>query len=94
MKTGIVSIIVLSGLLLLGDNALACEVAGPNKHVGPITAVDKDAATFTILDAETRAPITFAASNTILGDASRAKGEVMVSYHDENGKLVADDIHF
>ena len=94
MKTGIASVVVLSGVLLFSGSALACEVAGPNKHVGPITAVDKDAATFTIMDAETSAPITFAANNSILKDVSRAKGQVMVSYHDENGKLVADDIHY
>jgi hypothetical protein len=94
MKKGIVSVVGLCGLLLLGGNALACEVAGPNKHVGPVTAVDNDAATFTILDAETRAPITFAASNAILRDVSRAKGQVMVSYQDEGGKLVAVDVHF
>lgn len=95
MKARILSGILMGGVLVFGAGAAAaCEVAGPNKHVGPVTAVDRDAATFTILDAETQAPITFAANRSILKDASRAQGQVMVSYEDNDGKLRAVDIHF
>jgi len=72
----------------------ACNAAGPNKHVGQVTAVNASSGTFTILDAETRKPIVFTASADIIKDAAKAKGSVMVSYEQSNGKMVAKDIHF
>lgn len=80
--------------LLATGGASACEVAGPNKHVGRVSAVDGAASTFTIVDAETRAPITFKATKAILKDVSGAQGQVMVSYEEKGGELVASDVHF
>jgi len=87
-------IILMLVLILFTTPALACSVAGPNKHVGQITAVDAKAGTFTILDAETRKPIVFTASAGLIKEAARAKGSVMVSYKQSNGVLLARDIHF
>jgi hypothetical protein len=95
MKSKIVFSAVLVGALVFNGNAaLACSVAGPNKHVGEVTAVDNTSATFTIMDAETRAPITFQASAAILKNVSSAKGQVMVSYEEKGDDLVAVDVHF
>jgi len=74
--------------------ALACSMAGPDKHVGQVTAVDTKAGTFTVMDAETRKPITFFASSSIIRDAKKSHGSVMVSFETFDGKLVAKDIHF
>jgi hypothetical protein len=95
MKKQILTIVMAAGLLISATTpAFACSVAGPNKHVGQVTAVNAKAGTFTIMDAETRKPITFAAAAGILKDAAKAKGSVMVSYKQSDGKMVAKDIHF
>ncbi len=95
MKKQILAMIALAGLTLsMVMPAVACSVAGPNKHVGQVTSVNAGNGTFTIMDAETRKPIVFSASADILKDASKAKGAVMVSYKQSNGQLVAKDIHF
>jgi len=95
MKKQMLPIVMLASLVLFAATpTFACSVAGPNKHVGQVTAVNTRAGTFTILDAETKKPITFAASAGILKDAAKAKGSVMVSYEQSDGKMVAKDIHF
>ena len=70
----------------------ACKSAGPNKHVGSVTAIDAKAKTFTIQDAETGQPMTFAATDKILKEL-KVKDRVMVGYKEENGKMIAVDIH-
>ncbi len=95
MKAKMVFNTVLFLAMAFGSQmVLACNVAGPNKHVGQVTAVDKGKETFTIMDAETRAPITFRASTAILKDVSSASGQVMVSYEAKGNDLVAVDVHF
>jgi len=95
MKKQILTIVMTAGLAMFAVMpAVACSVAGPNKHVGQITEVNAKAGTFTIMDAETRKPIVFAASADIIKDAAKAKGSVMVSYEQSDGKMVAKDIHF
>jgi len=95
MKKHILAMIAAAGLTLSAmAPAVACSVAGPNKHVGHVTAVNAGNGTFTIMDAETRKPIVFTASADILKDAAKAKGSVMVSYEQSDGRLVAKDIHF
>ncbi|HHM04937.1 MAG TPA: hypothetical protein ENJ19_04230 [Gammaproteobacteria bacterium] len=90
------SIAAVLGLILLsaGGPASACEVAGPNKHVGKVMAIDTKAGTFTLLDAETRSPITFHASTDLLRQVGHAMGQVMVSYEEKAAGLVALDLHF
>ncbi len=95
MKKQILTILMVAGLVMSAATpTFACSTAGPNKHVGQVTAVNTRAGTFTIMDAETQKPITFAASAGILKDAAKAKGSVMVSYEQSDGKMVAKDIHF
>lgn len=80
-------------VFLLGsvEMGLACKSAGPNKHVGNITMIDAKAKTFTIQDAETDQPMTFAATDTILQNL-KVQDRVMVGYKEENGRMVAVDI--
>ncbi len=95
MKKHILTMMAISGLILSTMMpAAACSVAGPDKHVGPVIAVNARAGTFTIMDAETQKPIVFAASADILKDVEKAKGSVLVSYIQSNGRLVAKDVHF
>ncbi len=84
----------VASLLLVAGGAMACQVAGHNKHVGEITKVDGAAGTFTIHDLESDGPITFKADKAMLKDASKAKGQVMVSFEQKGDQLQAVDIHF
>lgn len=95
MKKQILTMIMLGGLLISTTTPIfACSVAGPNKHVGQVTAVNTKDGTFTIMDAEIRKPITFSASTKILKNAAKSTGSVMVSYEKTDSKMVAKDIHF
>jgi len=79
-------------LSIVSSAGWACEMAGENKHVGVVTKVDQVTGTFTIIDAETNAPIVFSANREILSNAAHAQGQVMVSYENREKQLVAVDI--
>ncbi len=72
--------------------AWACKSAGAFKHVGVVTAVDPQALTLTIKDAETGDPVTFAATATQLKDV-KPGDQVMVGFVEKDGKLTAVQIH-
>lgn len=93
MKKGIFVLSMLLGGWMLGSatEAVACESVGPNKHVGGITAINMDIGTFTIQDAETGHLISFEANSKILTDLN-VKDRVLVSYKDEEDKLIAMDV--
>jgi hypothetical protein len=79
------------GIMGFATPALACKAAGENKHVGQVTAIDAKAGNFTIRDAETQSLITFTAKADILKSVAADK-RIMVSYKEENGKLVAVEV--
>src|SRR5439155_25844317 len=54
------------GTRLLAAPALACDSAGPNTHVGVVTAVDRARSTLTLRDAETGGALTFVARPGLL----------------------------
>ncbi len=55
MMTKLMTVAAFSACMTLGaGTAWSCSMAGPNTHIGPVTAVDAEANTFTVLDAETR----------------------------------------
>ncbi|HEY5593695.1 MAG TPA: hypothetical protein VIL61_00870 [Nitrospiria bacterium] len=85
---------VILAVFVLGSvtTAWACKSAGPNKHVGSVTAIDAKAKTFTIRDAETDHPMTFEATDKILNEI-KINDRVMVGYKEEAGKMIAVDIH-
>jgi hypothetical protein len=87
----ILAVFVLGTGMMSIQNAWACKSAGPNKHVGSITAIDAKAQTFTIRDAETDHPVTFAATDKMLKDL-KLSARVMVGYKEDNGKMIAVDV--
>lgn len=81
------------GLLLgITTSAIACKAAGKDKHVGIVMNIDQKTGTFTIKDAETENPMTFQATTEQLREL-KMKDQVMVSYKEKDGKLIAVDIH-
>jgi len=93
MKNRSLVMVAVLIVFLLGPAAMgwACKSAGPNTHVGSVTTIDADAKTFTIQDAETEQPMTFAATDTILREL-KVKDRVLVGYKEEKGKMVAVDV--
>jgi len=80
---------VLTSLLLAPLATWACDAAGPSTHIGTVQSVDAANKTFTIVDAQSRGPITFVANNEIIEGLKGAKGSVMVNYEeDEDGKAL------
>lgn len=84
----------LAALFLLGTSAsFACSMMGPNTHVGEITAIDSEAQTFTIQDAETNKPITFNADSRIMLELAGINNhQVIVGYAEVDGKLIAANV--
>lgn len=74
--------LLVSTLLLLPVLTWACDGAGPSTHIGTVQSVDASSKTFTIIDAQTRMPIKFMASNEIIDGLKDAKGSVMVNYEE------------
>lgn len=73
---------ILASALLLPVAGWACDAAGPSTHIGTVQSVDASGKTFTIIDAQTRMPIKFVASNEIIDGLKDAKGSVMVNYEE------------
>ncbi len=85
--------LALPALIMAGNAAWACSAMGPNTHIGQVMSLDRDAKTLTILDAETRQPITFVLNDQLLLRAASAQGQVIVHYSgEEDGRLVATNI--
>ena len=91
IKNLVIGLLVAGFMFGVAMESEACSSAGPNKHVGNVTAVNLDAETFTILDAETGSPISFEATSNILKDLT-VEDRVMVSYQENEGKLTAVEI--
>lgn len=85
--------VLLAAVLLTGGTAaVACEMAGENKHIGNIVAIDQDGKTFVILDAETRSEIRFLASAQTLSSLT-VNDQVQVSYEKTaDGDLVTMEV--
>jgi len=74
--------------LAIVSEGFACTLAGENKHIGRLLAVDAAAGEFVLLDAETQRELRFAASPQLL-DLLRPGRTVKVRYEeDEKGRLV------
>lgn len=85
--------LVLAALWLGGAvPAMACEVAGKNKHIGRIVAIDTGSRTFVILDAETQREIRFTASRQTLASLT-VHDAVQVAYEETpEGTLVSLEV--
>jgi len=56
-------LLAFAGLVLVSaSSASACDAAGPNTHVGIVTAIDLTRKILTLKDAETTRPIAFVAT--------------------------------
>ena len=85
-------LLALTGLVFIsGSSASACEAAGPNTHVGAVTAIDPAGKTFTLKDAETTRPIVFLTTTEQLKGV-KVKDEVAVTYVAEGKQLRATSI--
>ncbi|MGD8639679.1 MAG: hypothetical protein PVF34_05285 [Gammaproteobacteria bacterium] len=81
-KNTIIKSLLLGTLLLAPLSIWACDAAGPSTHIGTVQSVDAAGKTFTIIDAQSQAPITFVANNEIIDGLKDAKGSVMVNYEE------------
>lgn len=92
IKTLAAAAAVTLSLSALPMVAGACDMAGPNAHVGMVIQVDPQAHTFTIRDAQTRHSITFKATPALMKHLSNTTNQVLVKYKKDAGDLVATSI--
>lgn len=84
---------IVGAFLVAGSTAAwACKAAGPDTHVGMLQSVDAEAKSFTIIDAETRGPITFSADEAILNNLKDIKGMIAVLHERVDGVLRALEV--
>ena len=84
---------IVGAILVAGSTtAWACKAAGPDTHVGMLQSVDAQAKSFTIIDAETRGPITFSADEAILSNLKDVKGLIAVLHERVDGVLRALEV--
>ncbi|HHI94560.1 MAG TPA: hypothetical protein ENK04_13785 [Gammaproteobacteria bacterium] len=94
-KKSLLSGVLLAGALFTSGAVLACESMGPSTHMGQLMSVDATKHTFTIRDAESRSPITFAATQEIITGLKGFAGSLMVNYEEnDNGSLNAVGVTF
>ena len=86
-----VLVAVIVSMTFLGLPAFACELAGPNVHIGEIKAIDPAQRSLTILDRQMMKPFTFLAAPEQLKGLSPGQ-RVAVKYSEANGKLKAEEI--
>ncbi len=85
---------VLAGLsaasmMFFAAPGIACEAAGPGKHVGQVIQVDRDAGTFSIMDAEKMTAIRFNAAESILDKVENTDKTAIVDFEDTDNGLEA-----
>lgn len=89
--------LVFSSLVLVfgigSSNVFACGGEASGKHIGSVMKISDS--TFTIRDAETNSPITFAADASVMASVKQATGRVMVNYEENSeGGLTATNVSF
>ena len=82
---------VIVAMVFLASPALACELAGPNTHVGEIKAIDLGQPSLTIQDSQMKKPFTFLAAPEQLKGLSLGQ-LVIVKYSVAGGQLRAEEI--
>jgi hypothetical protein len=92
MKSTTAAAGLLAAILMAPAASQACSALGPNKHVGTVIGLDAAAQTITVLDAQTRQPVTFLANEELLSQARNAKGQIIVDYQAEGTQLRAISI--
>lgn len=87
-----VAIAFAAAVLAAPVAAWACSAAEPNTHVGTLMAVDTDGKSFTILDMQTRGPITFLSDEAVLQRLKNVRGLIQVKFKDDGNALRAVEI--
>ena len=82
---------VIVSMTFLGLPAFACELAGPNTHIGKIKSIDPAQRSLTILDRQIKKPFTFLAAPEQLKGLSPGQ-LVSVKYSEMKGQLTAEEI--
>ncbi len=82
---------VMMAMTLMALPAFACELAGPNTHVGVIKAIDLAESSFTLFDQQAKKPFIFLADPVQLNGLSLGQ-VVMVKYSETKGRLKAEEI--
>jgi len=77
---------IIAAAILAPATALACSVAGPRTHVGTLTG------TVSIIDAESRQPMTFSAQPDIIESLMGTQGVVSIDYQKSGDDLTATDV--
>jgi hypothetical protein len=85
----LVAVIVATTMVALP--ALACELAGPNTHIGKIKAIELAQSSLTIIDQQMKKDVTFQAAQEQLKGLSVGQ-RVAVKYSEMKGQLKADEI--
>jgi hypothetical protein len=81
--------------LFVSGATFACDAMGPSTHMGQLMSIDATKNTFTIRDAQSQSPITFAANSDILTGLKGASGSIMVNYEENDaGGLDAVGVTF
>jgi len=87
---------LLAGVLvvfmtLVALQAFACELAGPNTHIGKIKAIEVAQQSLTIIDQQMNKDVTFQAAPEQLKGLSLGQ-RIAVKYSEANGRLKAEEI--
>jgi hypothetical protein len=83
---------LVAALILAPGAALACSAAGPKTHIGALNGADPANGTFSIIDAETRQPLTFSAQPQVIDALVGKQGSVRVEYEEAGDALTATDV--
>ena len=83
----VLAVVVLSA----APAAFACQAAGPNAHIGTVTAIDSEKKTLSLKDAESGMALTFVTTPELLKGV-KVKDEVTVVYKSEGKTLRATSI--
>ena len=90
-KVTLMLVTLIASIALMPLSASACELAGPDTHVGEIKAIDLGQPSFTILDGQMKKPLTFLAAAEQLKGLSLGQ-LVVVKYSKVGGQLRAEEI--
>jgi hypothetical protein len=83
--------VVAVAIALTAHPAFGCDLAGPNTHIGTITAIELARPSLTILDIQMNRDVTFQATRQQLEGLSAGQ-QVAVTYSEANGRLRAERI--
>ena len=85
---------MFTGLFLIAGSALACGPEASKTHMGKLVNIDPAHKSFTIQDAQTNHPITFAANGEIINGLQGYAGSLMVNYEQTDNGLKAVGVTF